>query len=108
VDPSKHAENQALFRSVNEAYAADGLLADGDRPHEFVCECSQDDCFERLVLTMTEYEGVRSDSRAFFVAPGHEEPEVEATLEWKDRYLVVRKMGDAGEIAEELDERAAG
>jgi hypothetical protein len=105
VDKSKHAENQALFRSVNEASAPASVLVDGDRQHEFVCECSTDSCFEPVMLTMNEYERVRTDSRTFFVLPGHEATAVEQIVERNDRYLVVLKIGEAGEVAEELDER---
>jgi hypothetical protein len=49
---------------------------------------------------------VRSASTRFFVIPGHEDNEVERVVERTDRYLVVEKIGDAAEEADDLDPRS--
>jgi hypothetical protein len=53
-----------------------------------------------LDLTIGEYAIVRSHPRRFVVLPGHEEPDVESTVEIHPGYVVVEKRGEAGRIAE--------
>ena len=36
----------------------------GDAPYEFICECSTTDCFERLSLTLAQYERVGQDGNS--------------------------------------------
>ena len=70
---------------------------------EFVCECANDDCVERLPVPRDEYVAVRSEPRRFIVAPGHEAAELETVVERHDRFFVVEKQGQAGRTAERLD-----
>jgi hypothetical protein len=86
------AQTEALFRSVNEriAESAERFLAD---TAEFVCECSDQSCTERLEATLDEYEGVRNDATHFLLRPGHEDTRVERVLERRgDRHAVVEKF----------------
>ena len=57
-------------------------------------------------MSLGEYEAVRSEPSHFAVAPGHEEPTVERVVGRTDRYLVVEKVGEAGDLAEEADPRS--
>jgi hypothetical protein len=55
-------------------------------------------------MSLTEYETVRANDRRFFVVPGHEQVAVvsgagEVTGGADGRYLLVEKVGLAGEIA---------
>lgn len=72
------------------------------------CECDDGSCAERFIVTVAEYELVRSDPLLFFVAPGHEDPRIEQVVRQKDTHLVVRKVGEAAEVAEETYERERG
>lgn len=98
------AINESVFREVNERIAELGERLDTGRL-EFVCECADPACVERLSLTTGEYERVRSEPDRFLVVPGHQQPQIERVLEQHDRYLVVQKLGEAGEIAEASDPR---
>jgi hypothetical protein len=49
---------------------------------------------------------VRNDSTRFFVVPGHEDERVERVVERNDRYVVVEKIGEAAEEADDLDPRS--
>jgi hypothetical protein len=106
------ARNETLFREVNERIEeAVGRMGRGDaHVYEFFCECSNTDCTLLLPLTIAEYEAVRSDSRQFIVAPGHELPEIEmvvAQVEDGPRgYEIVRKAGEAAEFVTEHDPRS--
>jgi hypothetical protein len=56
-------------------------------------------------LTAAEYEAVRAHPRRFVVA--HEHSTTHATvIERHDDYMVVEKLGEAGETAEKLDPRS--
>ena len=58
------AHTEALFRDVNEriAESAERFSA---RDAEFVCECADPACAERVPATLEQYEEVRSDGDAF-------------------------------------------
>jgi hypothetical protein len=100
------AKNENLFRTLNENIAElAGTLGD-ETPYEFICECSSNGCVEQLVLSLREYEAVRSEGTLFLVRSGHEDIEVEQVVAVHDGYVVVEKDGLAGLIAIEEDPRA--
>ena len=108
ADPSaeKVARNNSAFRDANDeiaAVAADQGLDDG-RQVPFICECSDPGCSKVVSLTLAEYRRVRRNARQFVHAPGHEEQLDGAVrlLEDHTHYVVIEKVGRAGEIAEEL------
>jgi hypothetical protein len=98
------ATNEALFREVNERLEERVQVLVGDHaPFAVLCECSDCECTERIMLTAAEYEETHSDSAQFIVVEGHVAGDVEDVVARKDRFVVVRKRGLAGEIAEALD-----
>jgi hypothetical protein len=103
------AENEALFREVNERVAEVATHffdIDTDEVIDFVCECARADCSELIPITAAEYEGIRAGSTRFAVLPGHEEPQIEIIIERRPAYLVVEKRGEeAQEVARETDPR---
>jgi hypothetical protein len=102
------AQNEALFRSVNEEIEKLGQVEPGSskRFNAFVCECSDGTCAERVHLTLAEYEEVRSQSRWFVIVPGHVTQQIEHVVRSTDRYLIVEKdTPRAAEIAEISDPR---
>jgi hypothetical protein len=100
------AQNEALFREVNERIkaTADGLRTDAD--FEYFCECANADCTFQISLKAAEYETIRSDPTQFVVLPLHYTPEIETLVGENKAYWIVRKTGDAGEYAEKLDPRS--
>lgn len=103
-------ENEAMFRSINErieeiAQAQAEGPTDG-HIYEFLCECSNADCTLRLPLSATAYELVRRDPTQFVVAPGHDLPEIEVVVFRTRDYQVVRKQGEAADVAAEEDPRS--
>lgn len=98
--------NEALFREVNERIEDVGttLLPD-DQPMEFLCECDDRDCVEKVSATRAEYEAIRAVGTHFVVLPGHEDPDVEHVVHETERFLVVEKEGEAAHEAEESDPR---
>lgn len=100
------ARNEALFREVNERLEELGRrtgTADGGL--DFVCECADESCTERITLTLPEYEAVRADPRQFAVLPGHE-VSVEHVVADRGGYRIVAKDGAAAALAEDTDPRS--
>jgi len=99
------AKNEVLFRALNENIQGIASTLGRGAPFEFICECATSGCFERLTLTLEEYERVRLDGTHFLVAAGHEDIEVEQVVEVRENYVVVEKDGIAGLVALEEDPR---
>lgn len=98
------SRNESVFRSVNER--VEDLAADVAAPPRFICECDRPDCTLPLEqVSVEEYERVRAHPRRFLVSPGHERPEFERVIDQGPGYLVVEKVGAAGETAEEKHPR---
>jgi len=95
VRRQRRAENQTLFREINDRIEA-GAEAHGSDPHayEFVCECSSLDCFERLELTLHEYSRVREGNQRFAVLSGHEVPGAEVVVERRGDVAIVERRDD--------------
>jgi hypothetical protein len=100
------AQNEALFREVNERVETLAHQLGPNVPYEFLCECANADCTFRLTLPLKVYESVRADPQQFVVLPRHYTPEVEDLVLKEDAYWVVRKTGEAGEYVEQLDPRS--
>lgn len=65
---------------------------------EFLCECADPDCTDRVAVTLQEYEEIRSESTHFLVRPGHQNGAIEdAAWSSSERFVVVEK-----EVAQEL------
>jgi hypothetical protein len=98
------ARNQLVFREVNER------IAELNERNEngsgiFICECSDPACAEAIEMAADEYEAVREEGTRFVVVSGHQIPELERVVDGNDRFLVVEKVGSAGEIAHADDPR---
>jgi hypothetical protein len=101
------AKNESLFRDVNERIEqVERRAAQLDVEAGFICECAALSCTERLPITLVDYEQARSDPTWFVVLPGHERPDVERVVETLSGCLIVEKLGEAGEEAEERDPRS--
>jgi hypothetical protein len=90
----KIAKTEALFRDVNERIAETSERFDSDEA-EFMCECGDPGCAERLEVSLEEYEDVRSDATTFLLNPEHIEPDVEKIVRERAGYAIVRKVDEA-------------
>jgi hypothetical protein len=104
------ARNEAIFREINERTRSLQERFGPEDPttayEEFLCECGDQLCIERVRLTIGEYESVRGAPTQFVVRPGHSDAQIERTVVETDRYAVVVKAGDAGDAADALDPRS--
>ena len=99
------AKNEVIFRTVNEAIEQKAVEMGGLDAYQFICECSTAACFERISLTLLQYEHIRGAGVRFVVAPGHEDVEVELAVSTRATYCIVEKDGSAGIVAEFADPR---
>jgi hypothetical protein len=101
------AKNESLFREINERIdEVARRAAPVDEEAGFVCECAAMACTDRLPITLVDYEQARSEPTWFLVLPGHERPDVERIVRRLNGCLIVDKLGEAGEEAEERDPRS--
>ena len=103
------AKTEALFRSVNERIAEASVRFDnGDAVDaEFLCECGDPACSERLEVPLEEYEQVREDATTFVLDPEHIEPDVEKIVSRRSEYAIVKKVDAVvARIVRMLDPRA--
>jgi hypothetical protein len=103
------AENEAIFRSVNEEVNRlnDGFSA-AKTTMRIVCECGVQSCTVQITIEPSAYHQVRQDSMLFVTRPGHDFPETETVVEKSDGYWVVRKhSGVPAEIAVATDPRTS-
>jgi hypothetical protein len=105
---TRTGENEALFREVNERlqerkedHSAWAI------PSEWICECADEACTERIKMSLLEYEELRSEPTHFAVVPNekHVSLDVEQIVKKFEDYWVVEKVGEAAEVAEETDPR---
>jgi hypothetical protein len=90
-DHERRATNEALFRDVNERIAESAERFEADRT-EFVCECADPNCTERVLMTLAEYEEVRAEPTTFLLAPGHEQGDIELVVADRGRFWIVDKI----------------
>jgi hypothetical protein len=104
----RKALNEGVFRKANEKLerAAHELeLVDADTMIPFLCECPKLECKKVVLLTLSEYEDVRSSGRGGLAAVGHEDRSIEHVVAQNDRFVTTEKFGEAGDVHAEADPR---
>ena len=100
----RRALNENIFREMNERL--EGLGEEfGDGAVEFLCECADPACSAPLSIPVSLYEAVRDHPRRFVVVPGHQREGLERVVQEHPDCLVIEKLGEAGEVAEDTDPR---
>jgi hypothetical protein len=103
-DGERRALNENIFREMNERLERLGEEF-GEGMVEFLCECADRTCSAALLIPLSVYEAVRDHARRFLIVPGHQREGFERVVEEHPDYLVVEKLGEAGEVAEDTDPR---
>jgi hypothetical protein len=86
-----------LFRQVNDRVrtlneAFEPILSTG----EWVCECADTGCVERLELSVAEYDEIAAHAERFVAIAGHEQLGVDRIVERVNGYVVVERRRKAG------------
>ena len=102
------AENEAIFRQINEqvqaGYDETNRLAEEDHqpefkispvnnttPLQFYCECADENCAKRVTISPRDYHQIHKNRSHFIVVPGHEVRSVEKVILETPDYTVVEK-----------------
>ncbi|MDQ3778485.1 MAG: hypothetical protein M3310_06440 [Actinomycetota bacterium] len=101
----RQARNEALMRTVNERIAAIDehatTWASPDQRFEFHCECGRGGgCDGSVLMTLAEYDRVRSQRDRFAVVPGHENGAIEHVVEEDETFLIVDKRDAVEDLVE--------
>ncbi len=97
------AADESTIRDVNEGIERGLWPGDEGTPVGFRCECARLGCNRLVELKVREYEEVRSHPRWFVMVPGHEQGDVETVVATRPGYVIVEKLDQAGEVAEQDD-----
>ena len=99
------AKTEALFRDVNERIAEASERFDAGEA-EFMCECADPGCADRLHVPLEEYEEVREKPTTFVLNPDHVKPSVEEVVERRRGYAIVEKVDRiVAQVVRQLDPR---
>lgn len=108
----KLAISQSDFRDANEhlEHAAKNHHFEGQYRFPFVCECGDSHCHETVMLSIDEYEQIRTHPNWFFLIAGHEDQDAShgRIVEAERGYATVETIGAAGAEAARLDPRQPG
>jgi hypothetical protein len=99
------ALNEAAFRVANERREDWPERQEAEEPLSYYCECANPDCRLMLEADRDVYERVRSDSRHFLIAPGHQVPDAETVIEETVDYAVIEKAPGVDPIVKGTDPR---
>jgi hypothetical protein len=91
----KLAENEVVFREANKSvaeFAGDGTS--DDKPLRFYCECSKEECRERIELSPAKYRELHQNSRLFIALPGHEVTEIEKIVSPEGGFNLIEKFDE--------------
>ena len=114
----RQIENEMIFRRINEKvgdgldaldamHIEDGdidLIRDTDLLLRFKCECSDENCADRIPMQLSEYQHVHTDRDTFIVMPDHQVDPIEKVLKKTADYNVVRKNNSTPEPSDELNQ----
>ena len=101
------ARNNAIFRDANERILASARAHGVSERLPVICECADPACTTILTVPVADYERVRGNPRWFLDAPGHQASAAghAVVVEENEGFVVVEKVGAAGDIAAALASR---
>jgi hypothetical protein len=102
----RHAWNEATVRRLNESLAEyDRDAGFGEARLDFLCECYQADCRERLVMAASEWTAAHVEPLHYVIAPGHDDtPERELVVARGEVYWTVRKINEAAAASKRFED----
>lgn len=99
------AENEIAFRRANEEIDRTRERLELKDPRTaYLCECEEESCTQVLLLSLPDYENVRSSPRRFVLVPGHQSGQ-DVVVAGGDGFIVIEKTGEEGELVERADPR---
>ena len=102
----QRARNESTFREANEKLEEKVVELDlAEERTPYICECDDPTCTSIILLTIPEYEAVRSNPRQFVVTPEHDSLP-DRVVEEHEGFTVIQKTGEEGQLVEKEDPRA--
>ena len=110
------AENEVVFRTYNETMQQglsdlaqvakedrqEHLMLEAHEELHFYCECSDENCRERIIMPPQTYADFHKKRNHFIVVNGHEVDEIEHIVYSGDDFAVVEKYIQPPEIVDQL------
>lgn len=107
----RQIENEMIFRRVNEKVGDDlgrldamhieddnlDLMWDDAILLNFKCECSDEDCAQRIPIKLSVYKKIHENRDAFIIKLKHQVKEIEKVILTEDNYSVVKKNNSTAE-----------
>jgi hypothetical protein len=92
----RKVRNELMARGLNEKIESLVELSEPGPVEQqavaFLCECADDQCAERITLTVSRYDELHHRRDDFILRPGHQGKDVERVVDSETGYLVVRKI----------------
>lgn len=118
ISDKKKANNEAVFRVQNErikknfdeikkmayAHGQPELKPDYNIPVAFLCECSDENCLERVKINLMEYTKIHKNRKFFTMIKNHNAKEIERVVEDRKDFIIVEKFKKPSESPESLTE----
>lgn len=107
----KQIENEMIFRRKNEKVGTDldalnamhvedghlDLVRDEDLTLQFRCECSDENCEERIPVKLSTYNEIHLNRDTFIVKTNHQVDPIEKVIGAEKEYNVVKKNNSTPE-----------
>lgn len=107
----RQIENEMIFRRVNEKVGDDlgnldamhieedniDLLWDDTILLNFICECSDEDCKNRIPIKLSVYKKIHENRSAFIIKLKHQVKDIEKVILSEENYSVVEKNNSTAE-----------
>ena len=111
ISERRQIENEMIFRRANEQigieldevdalHVADGnphLVRNDDLLLEFRCECSDENCNERIPVKLSIYQSIHLNRDTFVIKENHEVNAIEEVTVVKVNYSIVKKNKSTSE-----------
>lgn len=116
----RQIENEMIFRRVNERVGDDlgaldamhiddhnlDLMWDDTVLLKFFCECSDEDCDQRIALKLSVYKKIHENRDKFIIKFKHQVKEIEKVILSEENYSIVEKNNSTAEPGDSLNDTA--
>lgn len=113
----RQIENEMIFRRANELVGdnldeIDAFHIEDDNPElirddrvmlHFKCECSDENCDERVQIKLSLYQTIHANRQAFIIKPNHQVEAIEKVVITEKDYSVVEKNKATAEPSDVLN-----
>jgi hypothetical protein len=118
VAERRQIENEMIFRRMNEKVGDDlgaldamhiedgnpDLIRNEDTLIHFKCECSDEECAERIAIKLSKYQEIHVNRDTFVVRLEHQVDPIEKVIKTTDGYNIVLKNNSTPEPGNELNQ----